>query len=98
MLLATPFVNRNHLITALGAEARHTVGGGLGGQTFAHLGRLQYLTIGDLKVAAPYVAMTQDKSSFLAADDTQGLLGADVFRRYCFTLDLPHKLSLRRLV
>jgi hypothetical protein len=91
MLLATPFVNRNDLIAALAAEKRHTVGGGLGGQTFAHLGRLQYLTIGELKVAAPYVAMTQDKRSFLAGDDTQGLLGADVFRRYCFTLDLPHK-------
>jgi hypothetical protein len=91
MLLATPFVDRNHLIEALAAEKRHTVGGGLGGQTFGYLGRLKYLDIGELRVAAPYVAMTQDKRSFLAGDDTNGLLSADIFRRYCFTLDLPHK-------
>jgi hypothetical protein len=91
LLLATPFVDRNKLIEALGAGPKQTVGGGLGGETLAHLGRLESLTIADLKIEAPYVALSQEKRSFLAGDDTQGLLGAEVFRRYVLTLDFQGK-------
>jgi hypothetical protein len=94
LLLATPFVNRNGLIEALGANRPQTVGGGLGGETLAYPGRLESLTLGDLKVDAPYVTMSQEKRSFLAGDETQGLLGAEVFRRYCLTLDFPGKRAI----
>jgi hypothetical protein len=94
LLVSTPFVNRHGLIAALGAERLQTVAGGLGGETLAHLGRLESLSIGDLKIDAPYVALSQDKRSFLAGDETQGLLGAEVFRRYRLTLDLPGKRAI----
>jgi hypothetical protein len=94
LLAATPFVNRNGLIEALGAGPLQTVGGGLGGETRAHPGRLKSLTIGDLKVDAPYVALSQEKRSFLAGDDTQGLLGGEIFRRYCLTLNFPAKQAI----
>src|SRR5262249_24373163 len=68
---ATPFVDRNNLISTLGLGPRQTVGGGLGGETTAHLARLESLSIGDLKVEAPYVALSQEKKSFLAGDETQ---------------------------
>ena len=88
LLLSTPFVNRHGLIAALGAGKAQTVGGGLGGETRAHLGRLKSLTIGGLTIDAPYVALSQEQRSFLAGEETQGLLGAEVFRRYGLTLDL----------
>jgi hypothetical protein len=94
LLAATPFVTRNNLITALGAGPKRTVGGGLGGETTAHLARLEALTVGDLTLDAPFVALSQETKSFLAGDDTQGLLGAEVFRRYRMTWDLPAKRVL----
>jgi hypothetical protein len=94
LLAATPFVNRNNLITALGAGPKRTVGGGLGGETTAHLARLEALTVGNLRVEAPFVALSQETKSFLAGDDTQGLLGAEVFRRYRMTWNLPAKRVL----
>ncbi len=94
LLLATPFVNRYDLIVALGAGKEQTVGGGLGGQTIAHLGRVKSLTIGELKIEAPFVALSQERRSFLAGDETQGLLGAEVFRRYCLTLDFGGKRAI----
>jgi PDZ domain/Aspartyl protease len=94
LLAATPFVNRHELIGALSAGPRQTVGGGLGGETTAHLGRLESLSIGDLKIDAPFVALSQEQRSFLAGDDTQGLLGAEIFRRYRMTWNLPGKQVL----
>jgi hypothetical protein len=94
LLVATPFVNRHALVEALGAGPTQTVGGGLGGETLARPGRLESLTVGDLRVDAPYVALSQEKRSFLAGDDAQGLLGAEVFRRYCLTLDFPGKRAV----
>ena len=39
LIAATPFVDRNHLIDATKAGPLQTVGGGLGGETKAHLAR-----------------------------------------------------------
>ncbi len=94
LLVATPFVDRHGLIAALGAGQPQTVGGGLGGETLARLGRLESLTIGGLKVEAPYVALSQEKRSFLAGDDTNGLLAAEVFRRYRLTLNFRGKQAI----
>jgi hypothetical protein len=94
LLAATPFVNRNDLIEALAAGPRQTVGGGLGGETTAHLGRAAALTIGNLRIDSPFIALSQEKRSFLAGDETQGLLGAEIFRRYRMTLNFPGKQVL----
>jgi hypothetical protein len=59
----------------------------------AHLARLEAITVDDLKVEAPFVALSQE-TKILAGDDTQGLLGAEVFRRYRMTWNLPAKRVL----
>jgi hypothetical protein len=89
LIVSTPFVNRHRLIDATKAGPMQTVGGGIGGETLARLARLESLAIGDLKISNPYVGLSQEQNSFLAADDTNGLLGAEIFRRYCLTLDFP---------
>jgi hypothetical protein len=94
LLLATPFVDRHALVKATGAGPLRTVGGGLGGETKAHVGRVKSLTIGDLVVDSPVVALSQERRSYLAGTETDGLLGAEVFRRYRLTLDFPHKWAV----
>jgi hypothetical protein len=94
LLLNTPFVDRHKLIAATGAGPLRTVGGGLGGETRAHVGRVESLTVGGLVVDAPVVGLSRETRSVLAGDDTQGILGAEVFRRYTLTLDLPNKRAV----
>lgn len=90
LLLNTPFVERHDLIAATGAGPLRTIGGGLGGETRGHLGRVESLTLGGLTVPAPVVGLSRETRSALAGDDTQGLLGGELFRRYVLTLDLPN--------
>jgi hypothetical protein len=94
LLVSTPFVDRHGLVKATGAGPLRTVGGGLGGETRAHVGRVKSLTVGDLAIDAPVVLLSQERKSYLAGTETDGLLGAEVFRRYRLTLDLPHKLAV----
>jgi PDZ domain len=91
LIVNTPFVNRHGLIEALGAKTRATVGGGLGGEVVHHLARLESIQIDKLEIPAPYVTLSQERTSALATDAYQGLLGAEVFRRYRLTLDFPGK-------
>lgn len=94
LLLNTPFVNRHQLVKATAAGPVRTVGGGLGGEARAHVGRAESLTVGGLTVDAPVVALSQETRSAQSHDDTQGILGAEVFRRYRLTLDLPHRRAI----
>jgi hypothetical protein len=90
LIAATPFVNRNHLIDATKAGPMQSFGGGIGGETRGHPARIEALAIGELRVSKPFIALSQEKKSFLAGDDVQGLIGAEIFRRYVLTMDLPH--------
>jgi hypothetical protein len=94
LLVSTPFVDRHGLVKATGAGPLRTVGGGLGGETKARIGRVKSLTVGDLEIDAPVVLLSQEKKSYLAGTETDGLFGAEVFRRYRLTLDLPHKRAM----
>jgi hypothetical protein len=94
LMVNTPFVNRHDLIEVLGATRRATVGGGLGGEVIHHLARLKSIQVGGLEVKSPYVSLSQDSKSLNAAEDFDGILGAEVFRRYRFTLDFPGKRVL----
>jgi hypothetical protein len=67
LLLGTPFVNRHNLIAALAVGKEQIVGGGLGGETLAHLGRPTSITIGNLKIDHPFVALSQEKRSFFTS-------------------------------
>jgi hypothetical protein len=91
LMVNTPFVNRRDLIKVLGAKRRATVGGELGGEDVHHLARLESMKIGDVEVKSPYVSLSQDKRSVNAAAGFDGILGAEVFRRYRLTLDFPGK-------
>jgi len=59
-----------------------------------HVGRVESLTIGELKVDAPVVALSQEKRGALSGDETQRILGAEVFRRHGLTLDLPNRRAV----
>jgi hypothetical protein len=91
LIVSTPFVDKHGLVAALKAGPTQTVGGGLGGETRGQLARLESLKIGDLTVDAPVVALSQEKRGFLANPETDGLLGAEVFRRYVLTFDLQNR-------
>jgi hypothetical protein len=94
LLLNTPFVDKHELVTATGAGPLRTVGGGLGGEAKAHIGRVESLTVGKLTVDAPLVALSRAKRGAQGDDATQGILGAEVFRRYRLTLDLPNQRAV----
>jgi hypothetical protein len=88
LMVNTHFVNRHNLINRLGARHRVTVGGGLGGEVIHHLVRIPQLRIGQVAVDQPFITLSQDRAGAFAATDSDGILGAEIFRRYRFSLDL----------
>lgn len=87
--LNTPFVDENHLLTP--SMSRVVVGSGLGGKVVHGLGRLAWLQLGDARLERPVATFSQDKSGVFAATQIQGLIGAEVLKRFRVTIDYPEK-------
>jgi hypothetical protein len=91
LTLNTPFVNEHGLIAAEPRPPRATVGGGIGGELIHYLGRVKELRVGSLTIPRPVTTYSQDRTSVFASAEYQGLIGADILRRYRVIVDYPHQ-------
>lgn len=88
LLLNTPFVRANRL--ARPGMLRDTSGIGQGGTVQVLLTRADKLQIGDIEFRNLLVALSQDEGGALASSSYDGILGAEILRRFHVIFDLPH--------
>jgi hypothetical protein len=91
MTLNTPFVREHRLLTAAGPTLLATVGGGVGGEVRHHVCRLESADLGGVSIKEPIATLSEDRRSVFASDDFQGLIGADILRRYRVIFDYGGK-------
>jgi aspartyl protease/PDZ domain-containing protein len=82
----SPFVNRHTLLGALSAQVADRERG-LGGESKSVDGRLGNLQLGRFTIATPIVSFSLDTKGSLAAEDNDGPLGNEVWRRFKLTID-----------
>jgi predicted aspartyl protease len=91
LVLATPIVDSHRLLEGT-IQTLPTLLGGAGGLVPAAGGYIPQLRFGDVTVEKPYAYLSRSKedgiSELLGAD---GVLGADILRRYKVIVDYPHQ-------
>lgn len=87
-----PFVDKHHLL-----EGRMTVAGfgmGVGGEASVVIGRLDALRLGPFAFARPVVGFSRATQGATASDARDGIMGAEVLRRFTVILDYPHRRAI----
>src|SRR5262249_39412907 len=73
---------------------RSTVAGfamGVGGEASMTIGRLDALRLGPFAFSQPVVGFSRATQGATASDARDGIMGAEVLRRFTVTLDYPHR-------
>lgn len=83
--LFAPFVETHRLATLPGIDA--PVGTGVGGTVLGRLSRLDSMSLGTLRVAAPTVGLALRREGFFGTTVVDGTLGSSIFRRTTLILD-----------
>ena len=87
-----PFVDKHHLL-----EGRTTVAGfgmGVGGEAAVMIGRLDALRVGPFVFSRPVVGFSRATQGATASDARDGIMGAEVLRRFTVILDYPHRRAI----
>jgi len=87
--LTRPFVDKHHLL-----DGRSTVAGfamGVGGEATVVIGRIDALRLGPFAFSQPVVAFSRATQGATASTARDGIMGAEVLRRFIVTLDYPHR-------
>ena len=87
-----PFVDKHHLL-----EDRMTVAGfgmGVGGEAAVMIGRLDALRLGPFAFSRPVVGFSRATQGATASDARDGIMGAEVLRRFTVILDYPHRRAI----
>ncbi len=87
LLLTAPFVDRNELLARSAPTVLTTTGGGLGGQAFAHVGRIRSLRFGEVTVKDFPASLSQAKAGLVATEFAAGVIGAAILQRYRVAFD-----------
>jgi hypothetical protein len=88
-----PFVEKYRLIdaaTALTPNLLKSRIGGIGGESVTYIGRVQSLTLGPHSFDRPVAEFCLAEGGTLARSDIEGLLGAEILRRFRVIFDYPH--------
>jgi hypothetical protein len=84
-----PFVDKHHLL-----EGRTAVAGfgmGVGGEAAVMIGRINALRLGPFVFSQPVVGFSRASQGATASDARDGIMGAEVLRRFTVILDYPHR-------
>jgi hypothetical protein len=88
LLLTKPFVERHRVTERVGPTIRRKFGRGVGGSSWATLGRVARLKLGAAEVEAPITAMYGDSAGVLSTDRSfECNVGGEVLRRFVVYLD-----------
>lgn len=86
LIINSPFVNRQKLVSALTAQVAN-IERGLGGESKRIDARLGYIQLGSFKINAPIVGLSIDTVGSMAAEDNDGPIGNEIMRRFKVTID-----------
>jgi hypothetical protein len=89
-----PFVEKNSLLDAakqLTPELLKTAMRGVGGESLMYIGRIQSLHVGPYSFEKPVAGFCLAEGGTLARSDIDGLLGAEILRRFRVIFDYPHR-------
>ncbi len=92
--LSSPFLAAHPAIAALAKTAPTIVGFGVGGPSYARLGRMPTLQIGPYAVSNSVVSFTTQSKGALADPFNPANIGGAIWRRFDLTLDYPHRQLL----
>jgi hypothetical protein len=87
MVFNTPFVDEHDLLNRFSPTIYTTVGGGLGGQVRAQVGRLQDFVIGGISLGGIHASLSQIIRGAFANPDRAGIIGSAVLQRFLVVFD-----------
>lgn len=85
--LTTPFVEVNNLVSSLGKTIRDNSLSALGGDVKVFVARARAIKLGTLTINEPIVHLSQNKSGALAATDFDGIIGAELLKKFRVIFD-----------
>jgi hypothetical protein len=91
LMLYAPFVMRHELMPPPTLAMQATVGWGIGGEVLSYVGRLAACEVGGFTLPQPVATFATDTSGLQASEEYDGILGAEVLRRFRLFLDLGHR-------
>jgi len=93
LAFSRPFVEKHRLLdaaVALTPQLLKSKMRGVGGESLIHIGRVQSLTLGPYSFERPVSEFCLAEGGTLARSDIDGLLGAEILRRFRVIFDYPH--------
>ncbi|RPJ53958.1 MAG: PDZ domain-containing protein [Acidobacteria bacterium] len=93
LTFARPFIEKNRLLDAakeLTPKLLKTALRGVGGESVMYMGRVQSLKVGPYSFEKPVAGFCLAEGGTLARSDIDGLLGAEILRRFRVIFDFPH--------
>lgn len=91
LALARPFVERNRLLQRVGPTIRRRTGRGVGGSSWATIGRIARLQLGTAELKTPVTSMYGDSAGVMSASNFDCNVGGEVLRRFMVYLDYGRK-------
>jgi len=91
LVLTKPFVEKNHLLQRVGPTIRRRSGRGVGGSSWATVGRVAGVRLGATTLQSPVTAMFGDSAGTLSSDNFGCNIGGETLRRFNVYFDYARK-------
>lgn len=91
LALARPFVQKNRLLDRVSPAIRRRTGRGVGGSSWATIGRIARLELGTAELKEPVTSMYGDSAGVMSSSDFDCNVGGEVLRRFMVYLDYGRK-------
>jgi len=91
LTLNKPFVEKNRLLQRVGPTIRRRSGRGVGGSSWATVGRVAGVTLGATTLQSPVTAMYGDSAGSLSSSAFECNIGGETLRRFAVYFDYARK-------
>ena len=91
LALARPFVEKNRLLQRVSPTIRRRTGRGVGGSSWATIGRIARLQLGTAELQMPVTSMYGDSAGVMSSSNFDCNVGGEVLRRFMVYLDYGRK-------
>jgi hypothetical protein len=91
LALTRPFVQKNGLLDRVAPTIRRRTGRGVGGSSWATIGRIARLQLGTAELKEPVTSMYGDSAGVMSASNFDCNVGGEVLRRFMVYLDYGRK-------
>jgi predicted aspartyl protease len=94
LVLASPLVRGEDLVSRAGRTIEATTGAGIGGATVERVGRATTFELGPFVLEHVVVNLSQAQAGTLAEEGFGGIVGSEILRRFTATFDYPARRLL----